>query len=144
MSAPPNILLIEDNEDDLFLTHRILKKAGLTALFHVGDGHAAVDYLAGRGEFADRATHPLPDIMLVDIGLPDGSGWDLVADARELRPELRIGVVTGWEPRNEQDPACNLNIIANEAKAAEPEAAISNSFAFGGLNAVVAFRRWDK
>jgi nodulation protein E len=45
---------------------------------------------------------------------------------------------------NEPDPECNLNVIANEALAAEPEAAISNSFAFGGLNAVIAFRRWAK
>jgi nodulation protein E len=44
---------------------------------------------------------------------------------------------------NEPDPECNVNIIANQALAAEPEAAISNSFAFGGLNAVVAFKRWD-
>lgn len=43
---------------------------------------------------------------------------------------------------NEPDPECNVNVIANAALAAEPEAAISNSFAFGGLNAVVAFRRW--
>jgi nodulation protein E len=45
---------------------------------------------------------------------------------------------------NEPDPECNINVIANEALAAEPEAAISNSFAFGGLNAVIAFRRWAK
>jgi nodulation protein E len=44
---------------------------------------------------------------------------------------------------NEPDPGCNINVIANEALAAEPEAAISNSFAFGGLNAVIAFKRWD-
>ncbi len=44
---------------------------------------------------------------------------------------------------NEPDPECNINIIANEALAAEPEAAISNSFAFGGLNAVIAFKRWN-
>ena len=44
---------------------------------------------------------------------------------------------------NERDPECNLNVIANEAVAAEPEAAISNSFAFGGLNAVLAFKRWS-
>jgi hypothetical protein len=42
--------------------------------------------------------------------LPDGSGWDLVAFARERRPALRIGVVTGWEPRNEQDPACDFTL----------------------------------
>ncbi|HEX6127121.1 MAG TPA: beta-ketoacyl-[acyl-carrier-protein] synthase family protein [Pyrinomonadaceae bacterium] len=43
---------------------------------------------------------------------------------------------------NERDPDCNINVIANSALPAEPEAAISNSFAFGGLNAVVAFKRW--
>ena len=43
---------------------------------------------------------------------------------------------------NEPDPECDINIIANEALKAEPEAAISNSFAFGGLNAVLAFKRW--
>ena len=42
---------------------------------------------------------------------------------------------------NEPDPACNVDVIANEARPAEVEAAVSNSFAFGGLNAVLAFRR---
>jgi nodulation protein E len=45
---------------------------------------------------------------------------------------------------NEADPECNINVIGNEALPAQPEAAISNSFAFGGLNAVLAFKRWDK
>jgi nodulation protein E len=44
---------------------------------------------------------------------------------------------------NEPDPQCDLDIIANEARPAEPEAAISNSFAFGGLNAVLAFKNWS-
>ena len=44
---------------------------------------------------------------------------------------------------NEADPECNINVIANEALPSEPEAAMSNSFAFGGLNAVLAFKRWD-
>lgn len=40
------------------------------------------------------------------------------------------------------DPACApLNVIANEAREVQVEAALSNSFAFGGLNAVLAFRR---
>ena len=42
---------------------------------------------------------------------------------------------------NEPDPECNVDVIANEARSAEVEAAVSNSFAFGGLNAVLAFRR---
>lgn len=41
------------------------------------------------------------------------------------------------------DPECDLDVIPNESRPAEVEAAISNSFAFGGLNAVLAFKRWN-
>lgn len=42
----------------------------------------------------------------------------------------------------EPDPECDLDVIPNEARAVSVEAALSNSLAFGGLNAVLAFRRW--
>lgn len=38
------------------------------------------------------------------------------------------------------DPACDLDIIPNQARAATVEACLSNSFAFGGLNATLAFK----
>ena len=37
------------------------------------------------------------------------------------------------------DAQCELDVIPNAARALRVEAAISNSFAFGGLNAVLAF-----
>jgi nodulation protein E len=40
----------------------------------------------------------------------------------------------------ERDPECDLDVIANTARPGVPPAALSNSFAFGGLNAVLAFR----
>jgi nodulation protein E len=40
------------------------------------------------------------------------------------------------------DPACVIDVVPNTARPAEIEAALSNSFAFGGMNAVLAFRRW--
>ncbi len=42
---------------------------------------------------------------------------------------------------NEADPECDLDVVPNAARSAEVEAALSSSFAFGGLNAVLAFRR---
>lgn len=41
---------------------------------------------------------------------------------------------------NERDPACDLDVVPNQARCAPMEFAISNSFAFGGLNAVSVFR----
>lgn len=40
------------------------------------------------------------------------------------------------------DPACDLDVIPNEPRALQVEAALSQSFAFGGLNAVLAFRAY--
>jgi nodulation protein E len=41
------------------------------------------------------------------------------------------------------DPNCNLDVVPNRARPAQVEFALSNSFAFGGLNAVLAFRGPD-
>ncbi len=43
----------------------------------------------------------------------------------------------------EPDPECDLDVVPNVGRPTAVEYALSNSFAFGGLNAVLAFRRWD-
>ena len=54
---------------------------------------------------------------------------------------LRKGILPPTANFTEADPACNLDVIPNTARPAAVEFALSNSFAFGGLNAVLAFRR---
>jgi nodulation protein E len=54
---------------------------------------------------------------------------------------LRHGILPPTANFTECDPACDLDVIPNAARPASIEFALSNSFAFGGLNAVLAFRR---
>jgi nodulation protein E len=53
---------------------------------------------------------------------------------------IREGLLPPTANFTRADPACDLDVVPNEARVATVEAALSNSFAFGGLNAVLAFR----
>ena len=55
---------------------------------------------------------------------------------------LREGVVPPTINYQGPDPECDLNVVPNTAQQRPVRAALSNSFAFGGLNAVLALRRW--
>jgi signal transduction histidine kinase len=83
------ILLVEDNEDGRDFLRLVLQSHG----HHV-------ESVATLGEGLSRleasASNPF-EVLITDIGLPDGSGWDLVRKGRARWPHMRIGVVTGWE-----------------------------------------------
>src|ERR1051326_561898 len=54
---------------------------------------------------------------------------------------LRDGVLPPTANFNERDPECDLDFIPNQSREAQVEYAMSNSFAFGGLNAVLVLRK---
>jgi CheY-like chemotaxis protein len=78
MNLPVSVLLAEDNDDDLFLSKRVLAKAGFTPVFHAADGKEAIDYLSGQGDYADRGRHPLPQVVLLDLKMPFFSGHEVL------------------------------------------------------------------
>ena len=67
-----------------------------------------------------------------------GAAGALEAAATALA--LADGVIPPTINFTERDPACDLDVVANAPRLTELGAALSNSFAFGGLNAVLAFR----
>ena len=56
---------------------------------------------------------------------------------------MRHAIVPPTANYNDPDPACDLDYVPNVARPMQVRAAISNSFAFGGLNAVLAIRRGE-
>lgn len=66
--------------------------------------------------------------------LSAGGGLEAMATVMALR----TGMAPPTANYREADPECDLDIIPNTARALPMRAALSNSFAFGGLNAVIA------
>lgn len=88
------ILLVEDNDDDVFVIRRAFAKVGYGGrLAVVGDGDAAVAYLGGTGPYADRLAHPLPAVVLLDLKLPRRSGFEVLAWLRARPGVGRLPVV---------------------------------------------------
>ena len=56
---------------------------------------------------------------------------------------VRDGVIAPTIGYQEPDPECALDVVPNEAREQKVEVALSNAFAFGGLNAVLALRRFS-
>jgi len=54
---------------------------------------------------------------------------------------LRDGVIAPTIGYEEPDPECALDVVPNEAREADVSVVLSNAFAFGGMNAVLALRR---
>ena len=54
---------------------------------------------------------------------------------------LRDGVIAPTIGYEEPDPECALDVVPNEAREADVSVALSNAFAFGGLNAVLALKK---
>jgi len=86
---PLQVLLVEDNAGDARLLREMFskEKADSFELTHLSRMHDAEVYLAKGGV----------DIVLLDMGLPDGHGLDTLRRARAAAPDVAMIVLTGLE-----------------------------------------------
>jgi two-component system, response regulator len=109
------ILLVEDNECDVFLTRRALAKLNIPLQLIVArDGVEAHDYLFGDQSASQNARPEVPDIVLLDLKLPRIDGLQILKQIRSdgTRQHLRVAIVTSSSEPEDIDATKQLGATA--------------------------------
>ncbi len=94
MGNVPSILIVDDSSDDVLLLKRAFKKSGVANPIHrVKSGSEAIAYLQGISPFEDRNKHPMPSVILLDLQMPEGDGFDVLQWIRNKFPSGGLLVV---------------------------------------------------
>lgn len=102
----PNLLLVEDTEDDAFIFKRTLRKSGLTcAVDHVTDGAKAITFLQKAQESGE-----FPSAIFLDLKMPVLNGFEVLEwmQKQTFPPQMRVIVLSGSEHRNDKERAQQL------------------------------------
>lgn len=79
MNDEVEILLVEDNPDDADLAIRALKKNNIANnIVHLSDGEEALNFMFGKGPYANRDVSKLPKVMFVDLKMPKVTGIEVL------------------------------------------------------------------
>ena len=104
MAREEVILLVEDDPDDAFMTRRALEKNNLcNELVMVRDGEQALDYLFGTGSYEGRDTTVMPQVILLDLGLPKVDGLEVLERVRSDERTRRLPVVVLTSSAEDKD-----------------------------------------
>jgi len=71
-------LHVDDDPNDIKLVELAFVKMPKLRLRSVRDGQEAIDYLDGDGQYKDRETFPLPDVIILDLRMPRVTGFEFL------------------------------------------------------------------
>jgi len=108
-----NILLAEDNPDDAFIFKMMFKRATLPHTLHaVEDGQQVIDWLSGTGVYADREKYPRPDMVLLDLKMPEKTGFETLEwiRARQEFEELPVIILSSSDDQIDVKRAYQMGV----------------------------------
>ncbi len=102
-AKPTRILLIEDNPGDASLIREMLREAG--------DGQYDLDLADRLSTGLERMAENLPDVTLLDLGLPDSHGLDTLSNVGPRANGMSVVVLTGLD-----DESVGIAAVQNGAQ----------------------------
>ncbi|HUP18670.1 MAG TPA: response regulator [Gemmatimonadota bacterium] len=109
--GPADILLVEDNPSDVYLTQVALRGAAIESHLHVvEDGEKALSFLRRQGTYADS---PRPELILLDLNLPGKDGRQLLAEIKTDESLRRIPVIVLTTSTAESDIETCYDLYCN-------------------------------
>ncbi len=110
-----SILLVENDENDIFLVKSACERSGLPHALHITrDGLEAIAYLAGDGAYANRTQYPLPNLVFLDIKMPGMDGHHVLEWIR-TQPQfanLPVIMLTTSHAVNDERRAYTLGVTS--------------------------------
>ncbi len=98
------ILIVEDSREDYETTVRAFQKAGVAnSIYGCESGDDALDYLYGRGKYANGEDAPRPGVILLDLNLPGTDGREVLATLKADDGLKRIPVIVLTTSSDERD-----------------------------------------
>ena len=111
------ILLVEDDENQVLLAMRALRKHGIVRevdeVVVAGDGEEALDYIYGTGSYAGRDTSVMPEFVLLDVKLPKMDGLQVLERLREDERTQLLPVILFSSSREHEDVVAGYRLGAN-------------------------------
>jgi CheY-like chemotaxis protein len=103
-ASRPVILLVDDNPHDVVLIRLAFRKVGIIDTIQlVKDGVEAMRYIKGEGRYQDRNQYPPPTLILLDLKMPQTSGFEVLKWIRAQKSFDNMLVVVMSGSRDDHD-----------------------------------------
>lgn len=98
------ILLVEDNDHDVFAVQRALEKSGVrNPLVHFRTGEELFSYLSAQDDVTETFKHLVPAVILLDLNLPSLTGHEVLKMIKSRDRLKRIPVIVFSSSSDERD-----------------------------------------